>query len=55
MNKSERIRSMMDAAYAGGAYHQGIVARGRLYVYLLDGQGNIERCDARLYNAGCPE
>lgn len=44
----------MRLAYAGGVYHRGAVCREREYVYLLDSSGNIERCNIRLYDAGCP-
>lgn len=44
----------MHIAYAGGVYHRGPVQRGRDYVYFLDAHGNIERCNIRLYDAGCP-
>ena len=54
MAKSEKIRDLMRLAYAGGVYHRGPVSRGRKYVYLLDSQGRIERCNVRLYDAGCP-
>lgn len=54
MSKSVKIRELMRLAYAGGVYHRGIVSRGRVYVYLLDSQGRIERCNVRLYDAGCP-
>lgn len=54
MSKSVKIREYMRLAYAGGVYHRGIISRGRLYVYLLDSQGRIERCNVRLYDAGCP-
>lgn len=54
MSKSEKIRGFMRLAYAGGVYHRGVVGRGRVYVYLLDSMGNIERCNVRLYDAGCP-
>lgn len=55
MSKSEKIREIMRLAYAGGVYHRGIVNRGRMYVYLLDNMGRIERCNVRLYDAGYPE
>lgn len=55
MSKSDKIREYMRLAYAGGVYHRGIVSRGRVYVYLLDNMGRIERCNVRLYDAGCPE
>lgn len=54
MKKSNKIREYMRLAYAGGVYHRGIINRGRVYVYLLDSMGRIERCNVRLYNAGCP-
>lgn len=54
MSKSDKIREIMRLAYAGGVYHRGIVSRGRVYVYLLDSRGCIERCHVRLYDAGCP-
>lgn len=54
MSKSEKIRVLMRLAYAGGVYHRGIINRGRVYVYMLDSMGRIERCNARLYDAGCP-
>lgn len=54
MSKSEKIRDLMRLAYAGGVYHRGIVSRGRSYIYLLDSMGRIERCNVRLYDAGCP-
>ena len=54
MSKSDKIRNLMRLAYAGGVYHRGIVSRGRKYVYLLDSMGNIERCNVRLYDKGCP-
>lgn len=54
MKKSDKIREFMHFAYAGGMYHCGIVSRGREYVYLLDSMGNIERCNVRLYDRGCP-
>ena len=53
MSKSEKIRDLMRLAYAGGVYHRGVVSRGRVYVYLLDSRGCIERCNVRLYDAGC--
>lgn len=55
MSKSDKIREFMYFAYAGGVYHRGIVFRGREYIYFLDSMGNIERCNVRLYDAGCPE
>lgn len=55
MSKFEKIREFMRLAYAGGVYHRGVVYRGRQYVYLLDSMGRIERCNVRLYDAGCPE
>lgn len=54
MSKSEKIRELMHIAYAEGVYHRGIISRERVYVYLLDSQGRIERCNVRLYDAGCP-
>ena len=54
MAKSDKIREFMRLTYAGGVYHRGIISRGRVYVYLLDSQGCIERCNVRLYDAGCP-
>lgn len=54
MSKSEKIRELMRIAYAGGVYHRGLISRERVYVYLLDSQGRIERCNVRLYDAGCP-
>lgn len=54
MSKSEKIREYMRLAYAGGVYHRGIVSRECEYMYLLDSNGNIERCNVRLYDAGCP-
>lgn len=53
MSKSEKIREYMRLAYAGGVYHRGIISREREYVYLLDNMGRIERCNVRLYDAGC--
>lgn len=55
MSKSDKIRNFMRIAYAEGVYHRGIISRGRVYVYLLDSQGRIERCNVCLYDAGCPE
>lgn len=55
MKKSDKIREYMRLAYAGGVYHRGVISRGREYVYLLDSMGRIERCNVRLYDAGCPE
>lgn len=54
MSKTEKIRELMRLAYAGGVYHRGVIQRGRKYVYLLDSQGQIERCNVHLYDAGCP-
>ena len=54
MSKSDKIRDLMRLAYVGGVYHRGIVSRGREYVYFLDSQGRMERCNVRLYDAGCP-
>ena len=54
MSKYEKIRELMHLAYAGGVYHRGPICRGRVYVYLLDSLGRIERCNVRLYDAGCP-
>lgn len=54
MSKSEKIREFMRLAYVGGVYHRGVISRGREYVYLLDSMGRIERCNVRLYDAGCP-
>lgn len=55
MSKSDKIRELMQIAYAGGVYHRGVVSRGRQYIYFLDSLGRIERCNVRLYDAGCPE
>lgn len=54
MSKSDKIRALMRLAYSGGVYHHGIISHGREYVYLLDSMGRIERCNVRLYDAGCP-